>query len=333
MYINLEKYKLPNFRQKQINHATFKNLVNSIDEITTLPEEIKEKIKEDIVFPSIKEKNTLSEKDTIKTSFETEDKKVFEAVLLKHENDRNTICVSSQVGCPIGGKFCATGKMGFERNLNYQEIIDQVLHFARKLKEEDKKITNIVFMGMGEPFLNLENLEKSTDILTNPEEFNLSQRRLTVSTIWTGKEVLEFFKKKTQINLAISLHSAIQEKREQLIPIAKKMPLRQIVEDLYEYFEFSNRRITLEYTLLNGVNDQKEDLKALQEFVLKDLGNYKKLIHINLIPYNMIDNTFHPTKEKEIKNFKRKLENKGIKTTTRKSLGQDTKSACGMLQG
>ena len=329
MYIDISKYNLPKFRQNQLNDAVFKNFVNSFDEISTLPNEIKEKLKKDFPFPSIRSVKKTKSAEVIKELFETEDGKLFEAVLLLHKKGRQTVCVSSQVGCPVGCKFCATGMLGFERNLTYREIVDQVLHFARLLKEQDLKITNIVFMGMGEPFLNVENLLKSVKVLVNPNEFNFSSRKITVSTVWPGDEVLEFVKEHPQINIAVSLHSSIQEKREKLIPIASQFTLKHLEIDLRKYFEISNRRLTLEYLLLEGINDSIEDAQDLVEFINKING---KLLHVNLLPYNQTNEAYKPSDRKQILKFKKYLENNNINVTVRKSIGEDIASACGMLK-
>jgi 23S rRNA (adenine2503-C2)-methyltransferase len=330
MYIDILKYNFPKFRQNQLNNAIFKNFSNSFDEISTLPNDIKEILKRDFVFPSIQSVKETKNSEVFKKLFQTQDGKLFEAVLLLHKKNRQTVCVSSQVGCPVGCKFCATGQLGFERNLSYQEIVDQILHFARILKQKDLKVTNIVFMGMGEPFFNLENLEKSISILTNPDEFNFSSRRITVSTVWTGYEVVDFVKKNPQINIAVSLHSAVQEKRRELIPLAEKVTLDEIESGIKKCLEVSNRRITLEYLLLEGVNDSVEDADELVEFIMRV---NRKLLHVNLLPYNEIEGVYKSTKTKKLFEFKEYLESKKINVTIRKSMGQEIASACGMLKG
>jgi 23S rRNA (adenine2503-C2)-methyltransferase len=330
MYIDILKYNFPKFRQNQLNNAIFKNFSNSFDEISTLPNDIKEILKRDFVFPSIQSVKETKNSEVFKKLFQTQDGKLFEAVLLLHKKNRQTVCVSSQVGCPVGCKFCATGQLGFERNLSYQEIVDQILHFARILKQKNLKVTNIVFMGMGEPFFNLGNLEKSISILTNPDEFNFSSRRITVSTVWTGYEVVDFVKKNPQINIAVSLHSAVQEKRRELIPLAEKITLDEIESGIKKCFEVSNRRITLEYLLLEGVNDSVEDADELVEFIMRI---NRKLLHINLLPYNEIEGVYKSTKTKKLFEFKEYLESKKINVTIRKSMGQEIASACGMLKG
>jgi 23S rRNA (adenine2503-C2)-methyltransferase len=330
MYIDILKYNFPKFRQNQLNNAIFKNFSNSFDEISTLPNDIKEILKRDFVFPSIQSVKETKNSEVFKKLFQTQDGKLFEAVLLLHKKNRQTVCVSSQVGCPVGCKFCATGQLGFERNLSYQEIVDQILHFARILKQKDLKVTNIVFMGMGEPFFNLGNLEKSISILTNPDEFNFSSRRITVSTVWTGYEVVDFVKKNPQINIAVSLHSAVQEKRRELIPLAEKVTLDEIESGIKKCLEVSNRRITLEYLLLEGVNDSVEDADELVEFIMRV---NRKLLHVNLLPYNEIEGVYKSTKTKKLFEFKEYLESKKINVTIRKSMGQEIASACGMLKG
>jgi 23S rRNA (adenine2503-C2)-methyltransferase len=328
MYIDISKYNLPEFRQRQLNEAIFKNLVGSIDEITTIPKDLKEKIKKDFLFPSIKVLKEVKNSEVIKKAFKTIDGKTFESVLILHEK-RNTVCVSSQIGCSVGCKFCATGNFGLERNLNYQEIVDQVLFFARFLKEKGENITNIVFMGMGEPFLNLENVEKSLEILTSLEGMNFSPRRITVSTIWVGNQLVDFAKKFPQVNIAISLHSVIQEKRQSLVPLAKHVSVKDIGDGIKEYFKVSNRRLTLEYLMLKGVNDQRIDAEELVKFI-KEIN--LKLLHVNLLTYNRTNHEFNPSDSENLISFKNFLQTQGINVTTRKSMGEDIESACGMLK-
>ncbi len=329
MYIDISKYNLPKFRQKQVNEAILKNLVSSFNDISNIPNDLKETLNKDFIFPSINAVKESKTFDVVKKLFQTKDEKLFEAVLLFHEKNRQTVCVSSQVGCPVGCKFCATGMLGFERNLDYQEIVDQVLYFARFLKQKDLKITNIVFMGMGEPFLNIENVEKSVEILTSSEGFNISPRRITVSTIWIGENVLDFVRKNPQINIAVSLHSASQKKRESIIPLGNKVTLDDIQRDMKKYFDFSNRRLTIEYLLLEDVNDSIYDAEKLVDFIMQV---NKKLILVNLLPYNEVNNNYKPSKKKRILDFKKFLEKEGINVTIRKSMGQEISSACGMLK-
>lgn len=323
MYLDISKYNLKKFRQEQVNDAIFKKNINSIDEITTIPKEIREEIKKDFIFPSINTFKEIKNNEVIKKIFKTKDEKYFETVLIIHK-ERNTLCVSSQIGCPIGCIFCATGGSGYERNLTHIEIVDQVLQFSKNFK-----ISNIVFMGMGEPFLNIENLEKSINILTNPKEFNMSPRKITISTIWIGEKILNFVKTNPQINIAVSLHSAIQNKREKIIPIAKEITLNEIEKNLKEYFKICNRRITLEYIVFKNFNDKEEDIKKLVEFIKKI---NQKLIHVNLLKYNKTNNLLEMSEQKDLLEFKKQLEKNHIKTTIRKSMGENINSACGMLK-
>lgn len=334
-YLDISNLKVKNFRQTQLNEAIFKQLVPNIDKIQTFPKELRATISHDLIFPAIREINEIPAKDgsTLKVLFECTDKNTFEGVLLLHEKKRRTVCVSTQIGCPLGCTFCATGQMGFTRNLTYREIVDQVLYFARLLKKQSEKITNIVFMGMGEPFLNYDNVANSIEILIDPKQFGLGSRHITVSTIGIIKPMRKFFARFPQVNLAISLHSANQSKRENMIPAASETHIDQIAEYITYQIEKYHRRVSLEYLLISNINDTSEDLQDLTQFFEKIGENAKKLVHINLIPYNIVDGIdYKPSPPQKVKQFKKDLLRKGINTTIRKSLGQQDSAACGMLK-
>lgn len=334
-YFDLSSLKLKSYRQKQFNEAVFQQLVADINEIQTFSKELRTSISKDLVFPTIHKANKTHAKDesTLKILFEGADKNTFESVLLLHERKRRTVCVSTQIGCPMKCTFCATGQMGFTRNLTTREIVDQVLHFARFLKKQSEKVTNIVFMGMGEPFLNYDSVVESVEILTDSEQFGLGSRHITISTVGIVEPMRLFFAKFPQVNLAISLHSANQSKREELMPVAAETHIDQIAEYITYHIEKYNRRVSLEYLLLNDINDTKEDLRNLVDFFEKIGNNAKRLVHVNLIPYNKIDGiVFEPSPPRKVRQFKKHLIENGINTTIRKSLGQQDDAACGMLK-
>ncbi|MBN2100807.1 23S rRNA (adenine(2503)-C(2))-methyltransferase RlmN [Candidatus Dojkabacteria bacterium] len=327
--------KIQNYRQKQLNNGIFKQLVYSIDEIQTLPQSIREKIKSKLSFPSLRQVKEAQSQDksALKVLLECLDGKQIESVLLSHEDGRKTVCISTQIGCPMGCKFCATGQMGFTRNLTHQEIVDQVLHFARLLAKTEKRISNIVFMGMGEPLLNLNNVISATEILTDAEQFGIGSRRITLSTVGLIKPMREYFKKFPQVNLAISLHSANQKKRKLLMPKASTTSIDDLIKYIKYHIQKYNRRITLEYSLIENFNDSPSDAKEIENLIYSVSPDAAKLIHINLIPYNEINGIkFKASPRHRVNEFRRVLAELGINATVRKSLGQDKKAACGMLK-
>lgn len=331
MYIDISKYNWPRYREQQLNTAIFKDFVSSFDEISTLPKSAREELKRDFRFPSIHPLLPISKKVQVtKQLFQASDGQTFEDVLLMHLKDRNTVCISCQIGCPMGCSFCATGQLGFIRNLTSQEIVDQVLYFSRILKDQNKTLTNIVFMGMGEPFLNIKNVENSIEILTGQEYMNMSPRRITISSVGVIAPMKEFFQNNPQINLALSIHSAEQDVREDIIPYAKQTQLDEIRTFLKGYLRDNHRRATLEYIMLKDVNDGQESIDALIDFV-RSID--QRLILVNLIPYNDIENKiYEPSSKQKIIDIKNYLQSQGINTTIRKSLGQEKYAACGMLK-
>ncbi len=362
-YIDISKHldSPQPYRQNQLDQAIFQDLAPSINQITTFPKDLREKLSKAIQYPTITPARQTTSKDdsTTKILFEcASDGAKFEAVLMRHADGRNTVCVSTQIGCTMGCRFCATGRMGFTRNLTYREIVDQVLHVERDLKnatekeensqpqtnpakkanpdkKSDKYVTNIVYMGMGEPFLNPQNLADSIAILTDPGQFNFGSRRITVSTIGFPTRMKEFFKEFPQINLAISLHSAIPEKRADLMPkAAKAASLKQLAKYVAWHIAETSRRVSLEYILISGVNDAEEDVTALEKFFAQIGHDARKLVHVNLIPFNDITQTEYkaPTRS-EVSDFCAKLKAKNINTTIRVSMGQESGAACGMLAG
>jgi 23S rRNA (adenine2503-C2)-methyltransferase len=240
---------------------------------------------------------------------------------------RNTICVSCMSGCPVGCTFCATGQMEFNRKLDTQEIIDQILYFKRMLRKKDEKITNIVYMGMGEPMLNLENVVESIDILTDPEKIALGKRRITVSTVGYVEQLDQFLSMDLGVKIALSLHAPNQELREKLMPTAaKNNPLDKLIEVLKDYQQRSNKKITYEYILIKDINDSKRHAKELAE-LLRDQIALVNLIRLNpsvLIP-------FEPSSMNKTRSFQAILNEEGINNTLRQSYGDEINAACGQL--
>jgi 23S rRNA (adenine2503-C2)-methyltransferase len=324
----IEKHNLQKYRLQQLHELFYKNPINSWDELTTWPLDLRERIKEEIPFSTLNnfEEYISSNNRTIKTVSFTKEGNTVETVLMKSKK-RNTLCISCMSGCPVGCTFCATGQMGFNKNLTEREIIDQVLYFKRKLHPMGQKITNIVFMGMGEPMLNLENVVKAIGVLTDEEKLALSTRRITVSTVGYIKELKEFLNKDLGVKVAISLHTAKQELRESLMPIvAMNNPLEQLMDVLIDYQKRTNKRITYEYLLLKDINDSVEDAKELAK-LLKN-----QICLVNLINFNPSEGiVFSPTESQRIRAFQKILDVRAIKNTLRHSYGNDISAACGQL--
>jgi 23S rRNA (adenine2503-C2)-methyltransferase len=327
MFTNFfKKYKLPKYRISQLNNHYYKEFLASFDEMSTLPKELREKLKKEIQLPLLKVVSSQISKDqnTQKVLFKTSKGSYVESVLMR-EKDRNTVCVSCMSGCPVGCIFCATGQMGLEELLNEHQIVEQILYFARILKLESKKVTNIVYMGMGEPMLNLENVARSVEILLDKEMFDIGKRRITISTAGYIPNLEKFLNMKYGVKLAVSLHAPTQELRDMLMPnISRKNTLKDLFEVLDTYTEETNKRITYEYVLLRGINDSVEHAKELAQ-LLKN-----RLALVNLIDYNE-NSCFDFKKSKNTNLFKKILEERNINCTVRKSYGDDIKGACGQL--
>jgi len=243
---------------------------------------------------------------------------------MKHTDKRNTICVSSQVGCPLGCQFCETGKMGFKRNLAAGEIVDQVLFFARYLKKYEENITNVVFMGMGEPMLNWDEVSEAIRIFNDDNCFGIGARKISVSTAGITEGIEKLADVFPQINLAISLHAPDDELRAKLMPVGKKYPIQKILRSVDEYIEKTNRKVMFEYVMLRDVNDSEGQARRLAKLLKKPL------YMINLIAYNP-NGCFQSSPPEHIKKFKEILEKAGVFATQRYRFGTDIEAACGQL--
>jgi len=327
----IEKRKLPKYRKTQFNRAFYKEFIESYDELTTWPKDLREALKSEVAFSSLSPVKEIQSrnKNTIKTVFKrVTDGKQFESVLMRHKDGRNTVCVSCMIGCPVGCVFCATGRMGYQGNLTSTEIVDQVLYYARILKKEKQGITNVVFMGMGEPLLNLPAVLEAIHILTDPERFGMSQRRLTISTSGITPGLHQLIASGYKGRLALSLHASDQTLRESLIPIAEKYLLSGVLNELKTFSDETNKRVSYEYILISGVNDSPNDARAL----ITLLGT--RLTHVNLIPYNPVEGV--PLKRStpdSIRVFSEILTKSGLQHTVRITMGDDIKAACGQLAG
>ena len=319
------------FRGRQIYKwiYNFRNKKKNIDQIEVLPLDFRNKLKDDgfkVGELSIQQRN-LANDGTLKLLLSTNDNESIECVGIPTEK-RLTACLSSQVGCPMDCKFCATGKEGLKRSLKVSEILDQILFIENEM---NRKVTNIVFMGMGEPLLNIDDLLLS--IRSINEDFQISQRKITVSTVAIPKMINKLSAKSFQIlgncqfTLAISLHASNQKTRETIIPSAKNYEIKNIIEDCKKYVRDTGRRVSFEYLMLSGVNDKLEHSYELSN-LLKGFQ-----CHVNLIEYNQIDEVeFKRTSFKKLQLFQSRLINNGIAVSLRKSRGLDKNAACGQLR-
>ncbi|MBD3329456.1 23S rRNA (adenine(2503)-C(2))-methyltransferase RlmN [Candidatus Dojkabacteria bacterium] len=323
----LKQLDLKDYRIKQFNTEFYQNLAQSFDDITTFSKELRTKLKAAVNFSSLTAQKVFQSKNSTKVLLETYDNKKIESVLIQ-ENNRNTVCLSTQIGCPVRCSFCATGQMGFTRNLETKEIVDQALFWARKLKSENDSITNIVYMGMGEPLLNYDETLDSIGIFTNPEKLGIGQRSITLSTVGIIDPLRKLLSRKNQFRIALSLHAPNQKLRETLIPIAKTNPLTDLMNLLKNYTAKFNKRISYEYLLLAGINDQAEHADEL----IRLLKGQQRLAFVNLIMFNSSQNLdFERSSKAQAERFKDVINKAGFNCTIRHSAGTEIHGACGQL--
>ena len=325
---SFEKKGIPRFRALQIFHAICKEGTANYEEITTLPKNLRSALTKEFPIFSIRPvKIAISgDKCTEKVLFELHDGLKIEAVLMKFRDGRHSVCISSQAGCQLGCKFCATGTMKFGRNLTYEEISDQVLYFAQRLYPEKKQISNIVYMGMGEPFMNYDNVIKAAYVMNDKNGLNIGARNITVSTSGIIEGIEKFTDENIQLYLAISLHAPTQELRKKIMPVAHKYSLEQLMKVAQEYIAKTHRRISYEYVMLKGINDGEKEAHELAK-LLKG-----QLCHVNLIPYNATDiKNIEGSEKSDIRTFRDILKEAGIPVTIRVTIGQDIAAACGQL--
>lgn len=327
--MNLEKLNEvikdePSYRLKQIKSALFVELIESWDQALTLPKKLRDELKDKISI-SIKGEPFFSEDNqTVKVLIELEDGNKIESVLMKHDKGRNTVCLSSQVGCSLGCKFCATGKMGFVRDLTYSEIIMQLLYFVRLLKKEDQHVTNIVFMGMGEPFLNYDNVMTAIRMMNDEECFNIGARHISISTAGIIEGIEKLSKEKLQVNLAISLHAPNDKLRSEIMPVNNKYHLLDVLDAVKKYVDLTRRKVMFEYIMIDGVNDGESEAEELSK-LMRD-----KLYFVNLISYNPTG-VFKPSKKKAVEKFQEILTKNFVSVTQRYRFGVGIDAACGQL--
>ena len=333
----------PGYRAKQLQRWVYRRLAVSFDEMTDLPQGFRQGLAAGARVHGITAVHEVTGSDsTIKTLFALADGKTIEAALMRYPGAggraRHTVCVSTQVGCPIGCPFCATGQQGFERNLSAGEIVDQVLYFARRLRDQSDggavradgttgHISNIVFMGMGEPLANYEALRRAMEALNSPEGFGLAARSMTISTAGLVPQIQLLSKENLQVGLTVSLHASNNALRDRLVPVNRGYPLEELIPACRQYGELTGRRISFEYVLLDGVNDSLVQARALAHLVA-GLN-----CHVNLIRANPgASQAFRPSPEQAVLAFQGELTRLRINSTLRQPRGQGIDAGCGQLR-
>lgn len=313
------------FRAKQVYEWLHVKLADSFDEMTNLSKALREKLDSSYRIPMVKmvERQISQIDGTNKFLFQLEDGHVVESVLMRYKHG-NSVCISSQVGCRMGCKFCASTIGGLERNLLPSEMVGEIYRIQ---KISGERVANVVVMGSGEPLDNYDNFVRFVHLLSDEHGLHISQRNITISTCGIVPNMKRLAEEQLQITLALSLHGSTQEKRKVLMPIANKYELSDVLEACDYYFEKTGRRITFEYSLVHGVNDTDEDAEEL-------IGILKhRNCHLNLIPVNPIkERNFEKPSRKSAENFKNKLEKNGINVTIRREMGSDIDGACGQLR-
>lgn len=274
---------------------------------------------------------TSKDSQSIKAVFTLEDGSKIESVLMKHEDGRRTVCLSSQVGCAMCCDFCATGQQGFKRNLSVKEITDQILFFTDLLKKDKERVSNAVFMGMGEPFLNYDNVLKAVRIINSKDGFGIGARKISISTAGITEGVEKLAGEKLQVNLAISLHASNNELRSKIMPINKNYPVEKVLKAVDNYIGKTKRKVMFEYLMIDGLNDSPQSARELAS-LLRKMRN--RIFMVNLIAYNPIGHSnFKPSSGQRIKTFKNALKRLGIEVSQRYRFGKEIKGACGQLAG
>ena len=321
---------LKGYRLYQLYRAAAKDLADDLDAVTTWPKDLRERLTADgfaleSVVP-VSEQHS-SDGQTTKMLFRLADGAEVESVLMEHHRERNTVCISSQAGCAYACAFCATGQAGFTRQLEATEIFDQARFFARRLARQGRKITNVVFMGMGEPLANLDAVLDAVALLNDPHGFGLGHRHITISTVGLVPQIDRFADAGIQVNLAISLHAPTDAIRGSIMPVNRRWPIADLMGAVERYIAKTNRKVFFEYVMLAGVNDAPEHARALAKLMRGPL------YHVNVIPYNATpDAQLAASQDRQIWDFAAVLEEHGVAVTVRTPMGRDIAAACGQLQ-
>jgi len=335
----------PKYRLRQAKQAVFRDLFDDWKKVKGLPLELRKRLAN--ACPLAINGTIMSSDfggDTMKAVIQVDGGYMIESVLMRHEGDdegkgkRNTVCVSSQVGCPMGCKFCATGAMGFRRNLKPLEIVEQVVFFGRLLKDKNERVSNIVFMGMGEPFMNYDNVLAAVRLLNDKDGLNIGARKISISTCGIVEGIEKLADENIQVNLAISLHAPDTDLRSALMPVNRKYALSEVLEAVDHYIAKTSRQVMFEYLLLDGVNDTEEHARKLAEIM------NKPLYFVNLIVFNPSGREvpeglkglskkkkMSPPSSLAVRRFKEVLVDYGVPASQRYRFGRTIKAACGQL--
>lgn len=317
----------PVYRASQLWQGLYQNYWNNLGQFTNLPLSLRQKLEQHFIIGSLKIEKVFESADhlTKKVLYRLTDGAAIETVLMRYK-ERNTVCISSQVGCGLGCNFCATGNMGLTRNLSQGEIVEQVVLTAVDLKTNGRTLTNVVFMGMGEPFQNYGSVLGAIHVLNDPCGFGMGARRFTISTVGLIPGIKRFTEENTQINLAISLHAADDELRSSIVPINKKYPISQLLAACEEYIHTTGRRITIEWALMDGINDTEDQANKLVSLISG------MLVHVNLIQLNPVAHFDGvPATDHVTHKFQKFLIDAGISCTIRLRRGIDIQAGCGQL--
>lgn len=322
----------PAYRARQIRRHAWHAGTGGWAELTDLPKALRESLAAAFRWSSVEAVTELASNDgeTRKALLQLKDGHRIETVLMPHHGARNSVCISTQAGCPMACAFCATGEMGLIRNLSAGEIVDQVRHWQRELAAEGDRVSHVVYMGMGEPFNNYEATLASARTLMDPDAFGISPRRITISTCGVVPKIDALAQEGLPINLAISLHAPVDSIRTAIMPINKRWNIDEVLASAARYVKKTKRRVTFEYILLGGVNDAPEGATLLAKRIAEHMR--PGAAHVNLIPYNPGPGGFRRPTVDKMERFAAILEESGISATVRISKGQDIAAACGQLK-
>jgi 23S rRNA (adenine2503-C2)-methyltransferase len=316
----------PAYRRRQVMGWITRGAA-SFDDMRDVPRPLRTRLEESFRITSLRPvaESQADRGLTSKTLYELDGGHTVEAVVMRYA-DRSTLCISSQAGCPVGCPFCATGKFPFGRNLAAHEIEEQAVDAARQLSAEGRRLSHVVFMGMGEPLLNYTSVMESVRRISDPERLGISPRRIVVSTSGVIPRIVQLAEEKLPVTLAISLHAARDELRDILVPINRKYPLADLVAAAQAYGETTGRRVSYEWVMLAGVNDTERDAKELGRLLRR------KLAHVNLIPFNPVDSTPYDAPSRDaVRKFKEMVAAEGLNVTVRDTRGREADAACGQL--
>ncbi len=319
----------PAYRGRQARAAVFRRLVSSWEEASDLPLELRALLDREVPLMIPHQISQSSDGGTAKAALTLADGETIETVLMRHRGQRNTVCVSSQVGCPLGCDFCLTGAQGYTRNLTQGEIVSQVLFWSRFLRESSERVSNVVFMGMGEPLLNYAPVLQAIRIFNDPAGLEIGARRISISTAGIVEGIDRLGGEGLQFNLSLSLHAPDNQLRSRLMPINRTYPIEAVLPAAARYIEKTGRRLMIEYLLLAGVNDSPDQAVQLAACLRE---YFPRLFFVNLIVYNQTGK-YLPPEESAVREFVRVLEEARIAVTRRFRFGDGIRAACGQLAG